>query len=442
LNVRLCCFFVLILWANSNASINLDQEFINLLKAEQIKPINNQVYCLKKNDENIQGIGTDQIIYPASISKLFTSLWALESYQANYKFETKLFIKEKSLHIEGNFDPFFGNEKMFFIISELNKLGISELENISFDQSLILFPNVEWPIDNYPTINAATIEKNLNMYFNTASWSADLKKEYDSTYANDPNAFNENNLLPEINFKVKNVFFRDQKYKKYYRTNSYYSLKAPPLHRYLKEMNLRSNNFVAHTLFLNLGGEQKFNEWLKNKFGSVKNRTFFYTGSGLPQFIKDKRLDNFSNCENVLYLVSLLEKEIKNQKLDLFDVMAVPISDAGTLKNRNYPIELQNSFVAKTGTLNNVSTLGGKLYTKSGAVLFGIFNNTSNIKGAKSIQDKLLLNIFNEFNGPDPFNYSANIFHTYRDIDDKSLFSPFEGGLTLFTPKLKNRRKN
>ena len=45
------------------------------------------------------------------------------------------------------------------------------------------------------------------------------------------------------------------------------TLKSPALYKYLKEINVKSNNYGAHTLFENLGGTTKFKSYAQSKLG-------------------------------------------------------------------------------------------------------------------------------------------------------------------------------
>ena len=380
-----------------------------------------QAYCYSDEQNNIYGKNINLKIRLASVSKLFTTLWALETLGPKYKYETKLFIKGKNLHIKGSLDPFLGDEKIFFLISQLNDLGFNKFDTITFDKTIQINPDAEIHSDQYPVITRATNARNLEIYFNTKNWSSALKTKYDSVASQDKTG----RIRPSVQFEIgkaqyveKNPFENDNETKQL-------TLSSPELQKYLKEINVKSNNYASHSIFLQLGGADKFENFLADRYNKKSDLIYLYNGSGLPQFINGTRFDNYSTCAVTAELIGALKYSAEDQEIKLSDVVAVPGSDAGTFRNRTFPSDYKNSFMGKTGTLTNTSNLAGALSTQNGFSFYGIFNEGKDIEGAKKVQTEMIRSLMTDLGGPLAFNYVIDPFNTYSDEDIKN-FRYFE----------------
>jgi D-alanyl-D-alanine carboxypeptidase/D-alanyl-D-alanine-endopeptidase (penicillin-binding protein 4) len=340
-----------------------------------------------------------------------TSLWAVEKLGVDHKYDTKLFIKGNNLHIEGSYDPFLGNEKMFFLVSQLNELGYNHFDKITFDRNLIIFPNAQYETDIYPVINAATMGQVLREYFNTQKWSADSRLEYKNFYQ----MAKTGKYRKDVQFDVQTVQMVDVNPFVSDETVKVLTLSSPGLYKYLKEMNVKSNNYVAETIFRHVGGVDNFSKFLKDRFELTADQIHFYSGSGLPTNVNGVRKDNYATCGVMLRLITELKNDIEKQGKTIEDVIAVPGSDGGTFRNRIFPADLKNSFVAKTGTLMHTSTLAGAMNTQDGFSFFGIFNQSKDISGSKIVQNSMVESIITEMGGPKSFDYTVERFHTYTN---------------------------
>lgn len=426
--------------ANGFASEKTDKDFDKFLTTYKVNPKNQQSYCFTDGEGKVQGQNIDLQIRLASVSKLLTSLWAVEEKGISYRYETKLIIKGDHLHIKGSFDPFMSNEKMLFLVSELNRLGYTHFSKITFDKLIQINPNAQTHTDVYPLITRDSNAKHLKTYFNTESWSKLFKAEYDRLKG----LAKKDRFVSDIKMKVDSV--------EYSETNPFgditesndevrvLTMSSPELHKYLKETNVKSNNYSSQTIFQDLGGASKFEAFLADRFSLSKDQIKLYNGSGLPTHISGSRYDNFATCAIMLDLISALKDSAERQGKEIEDVVAVPGSDAGTFRNRLNSSDLKNSFVAKTGTLMHTSSLAGAMSTKSGFNFFGIFNQTSDITGAKAVQNEMVRSIMTDLGGPKVFNYRVEGFHAYDnnetvknfDLDeesDLSDFSSIEGNL-------------
>ena len=225
------------------ASAQIDADFEGLLKTHKVTPINEQSYCYVDDQGSLQGKNINLQVRLASVTKLLTSLWAIEEKGINYRYDTKLFIQGNHLHLQGSFDPFMSNEKMLFLISQLNTLGYNHFDKITYDKNIQINPSAQSHTDQYPLITRDSNGRNIKMYFNTASWSSDFKLEYDRLAS----LARKERFLKTVEFSVDTVEYSgvnplgaDAKV---------LTLTSPKLYQYLKETNVASNNYSSHTIF-------------------------------------------------------------------------------------------------------------------------------------------------------------------------------------------------
>ncbi len=414
---------------NVLASEKTDKNWTQQLNAQGLDA-KDQSYCYTDEEGKAQGVNLDMRIRLASVSKLLTSLWAVDKLGMEYKYDMKLFIKGKNLHIQGAYDPFLGNEKMFYLVSQLNQLGYTSFDTITFDKNLLIDPDVAYESDEYPTMNSVTNGRNVKRYFNTATWSADTKEEYANYYA----LAKAGRFVKTPTFTVTNVQYVEANPFKDDAEAKVLTLSSPALYKYLKEMNIKSNNTVAETVFRQLGGLPEFQKYMSDRYKLTTDQIQFFTGSGLPNTINGVRKDNYATCSVMLNLISSLKETVEKQGHEIEDLVAVPGSDGGTFRNRIISADYKNSFVAKTGTLMHTSTLAGAMNTQKGFSFFGIFNQSTDISGSKIVQNSMVKSIMTEMGGPKAFNYEVEGFHTYtgdalKDLDVESDFSSIEDGL-------------
>ena len=418
------------------ASQNTDKEFDRLLTKFKVNPKTEQAYCYTDEKGNLQGTNLDLTVRIASVTKLLTSLWAVEELGIDFRHDTKLYVKGKHLHIAGSFDPFLSNEKMLFLISQLNMLGFTSFDKITFDKNLLIYPQAQSHTDTYPLITRDSNARNLRTYFNTSTWSAPFKAEYKRLAS----LAKAGRFLPDVSMKVGEVAYVDAiPFNKEDETVRMLTLTSPELYKYLKETNVKSNNYSSHTLFRHLGGEAKFEAWLANRYGLTADKIKLFNGSGLPSVVNGARKDNYASCTVMMEMIEELKLAAERQGREIEDVVAVPGADQGTFRNRLNSSDYKNTFVAKTGTLMHTSTLAGAISTVNGFSFFGIFNMTKDIVNAKEVQNNMVGILMAEMGGPKVFNYTVEGFHSYHKdenvkrledlLEEESDFSPIEGNL-------------
>lgn len=359
-----------------------------------------QAFCYVAKDGTVAGENIDTKVSIASVSKLFTTAWSLDSLGSDYKYETKIFIKDGIAHIEGSHDPVFGAAKIYWLLTELKKLKINVIKELTFHENFVFLPAV-MKMASYeakftdadgithvkyysPTTKETAI--NLKRYLNTSEWSAEIKADH--VAQNAVHDFIEKNLdltVDSIAPSNENPFIIDGKYEA---GTTIIKLKSTELHRIVKFMNAYSNNPIADLLFWGNGGKTAFDHYLETKFGAeMLNSVSFISGSGLPyQKIQDgkslSRIKNQASCRSVLKILARLDQHQNNKVSETLTKIDAPSTAKGqSIATDFMPVsgsegtiakKADRVFVGKTGSLMDTSALAGSLSTDRGIRHFAI----------------------------------------------------------------------
>lgn len=365
-------FLLAILFLSTN--VQAAPEFWNQLIKKHKLEASSQSFCVSNQDATNFESNLKLKIRPASVSKLYVTDWALNHPDIgfDYRYQTKIILSGKDLWIQGGHDPFFVSESIFYLIKFLNAHNISELDHVYFDQNFYF----NW-FDTQASITAE-----LRKYLTTKKWTTFIKNEYQATQ----NSIEARKLLidlSDLNLKVKSIQFSALAPTTVDQAWGYFS---SPLYKHIKQMNVYSTNFYAQKLFELLGNSEEFSRYMEKEIAATKDQLYFYTGSGLG--------DNYTTCEVSLKLLKHLEESIARSNLKISDVISVAGTDLGTLRNRFKTPTAEKAVVAKTGTLNDTSTLSGYLVTEKGLDFFGIFNHTTDPNNAHLFQEAVVMEIF------------------------------------------------
>lgn len=388
--------------------------------------LNSICYRLDQQGSNkYEGHHADELFEIASVSKVVTSYWAIRYLSPYYKFSTRIHITPVAphlfdVHLQGGRDPFWGRELTHFLFSQLNKKGVNEIRNLTFDENLIF----HWSAtsDYIETLNPSVIEiaKALRIHL------INLTKEYPRTRAEAAAA---GLFLPRtLSVKAQSVAYLPQSEFRVDGDTATYILNSVPLYRYLKEMNSVSNNHVADHLFNYLGGNEKFEDFIRQDLSMDSRDIQFINGSGnsVKETNEDGKLVkhyNKASCNTILKVLLNLHGVLKKKfGMDLENVMAVAGADEGTLKPRYDSI--RNSLVAKTGTVDPAVTLAGVISTAQGKVYFGIFMGTESAadwNNAREDVRRKVWELISLFGGRKSISYRARRFMPF---DQASEFIP------------------
>lgn len=384
-------------------------------------------FCFSDEKGNIKGPNPYRKVRLASTSKIVTTLMAIEKLGIDYEYTTKFYQDGDNIHIQGDLDPIISKRKLFFLLSQFNNLGITHIKNLTFDKNFHVFSKVEdIPMSELkPSADLTT--KSLKDYFTTSEWNL-LKKAYVDFINETPTEIVDElqirKNLDEIELSVDSISQVD-KNPLNEKTLVKYEMIAPVLAKYLKIMNIQSNNYIADQIFEKVGGEKAYQTYFKKlmneKIPNFKNlRTdfekdeadfSFYTGSGLNTTRSSQRVDNFASCALMIEMQKKLDQKLDAINREMQEIIAAPGVDIGTFKTRLNTPRLARSIVAKTGTLKHTSSLVGRVTTESGQIYFGMFHQMDGWKGnAKIVQNLMVSELLEQFGGPVKFKYEKEFF--------------------------------
>jgi hypothetical protein len=321
--------------------------------------------------------------YPlASVSKIFLTSWVLSTLGPDYRFQMDWRLKKISndgtydAYLRTNYDPIVNIEKIIFAISELNKKGVNKIRNLVIDEttrvylSVLSNPHIE--LMDVPVTTNQTIE-NLRTILNSTNWSSQTQTA-------------QNNLKQKISsikvpqyFSVDSInFFKSDRID----LNAYdqiLTIQSSPLLKYLKDLNVFSNNYVSDAFFSMLGGRVAFENFqIKHMNISIEDLNI-YTGSGLSIELNHQRFDNVGSCLSVLKTLKFLEAIAQHFNLNMGHILLTAGMDQGTYVSENL---FHRNVVLKTGRLFEVPTLNvaGISTSNNGKIYFAMmghdFNNS------------------------------------------------------------------
>ena len=372
----------LILIGFTTTSFALSSYWDRLLNIYQFDK-SKQSYCYRNKLGRIVGENVDLQVRPASVTKLYVTLWALEALKKDHRFKTKISIYENHLHIEGGNDPYFTTENLYYLVSALNEMGYQEFDSLSFDKKFYF----NWSDDS------ERISDLLMGYLNTTNWNEAHQLEFENLIFQNQNLGLNLPIRDEIRFKVSEISRNSRPNGNPIFT---WTFQSSPLSNHLKQMNIYSSNFIAQKIFDYLGGAQKFAKFIKQKFLVGKETISFQNGAGFEP--------NLTTCRLTISVIERLKFQIEKQGLSLPDLISVPGEDHGTLRYR-YRNHFAKTLVAKTGTLRHTSTLSGFLSTELGEKPFGIFNHSYNTDNARKLQDRFVKHLFVNIGNPQSYMY-------------------------------------
>lgn len=306
----------------------------------------------------------------ASLTKVATSLVALNQWGPKYQFETLVSttgtvengVLQGDLVIQGNGDPLFVWEEAIALGNQMNQLGIRKVTG-----NLIITGNFSMNFE--PRLNQSG--ELLKQALNADTWSGDVEYQYQQmpqgtarpkvAIAGSVQVVNFGTaLLPQRNLVLRH--------------------RSLPMAQILKLMNLYSNNVIAESLATSLGGAQVVAEQASLIAGFPRQEILLSNGSGLG-------VENRISPRAVCAMFAATQRYLQSYSLTLADLFPISGTDLGTIDGRSIP----RAAIVKTGTLNDVSALAGVVPTRDrGLLWFTIINRGTDLDNLRKGQDSLL----------------------------------------------------
>jgi D-alanyl-D-alanine carboxypeptidase/D-alanyl-D-alanine-endopeptidase (penicillin-binding protein 4) len=312
----------------------------------------------------------------ASLSKIATTLAALNKWGAKHQFTTNIYatgeinqgVVTGDLIIQGNGDPLFVWEEAIALGNALNQLGIKEIKgNILVTDKFYM---------NFES-QSLTAGKLLQQALNQNLWQSEITQQY---------------LQMPVGTKQPKVITTGQVQAikqlppQAQLLINHYSL---PLAEILRQMNIYSNNEMAQMLADLIGGAEIVAKSSAEIAGLPTTEIKLVNGSGLGE---ENKISPRAVCQMLMESDRLLQSN-NYSVADLFPTAGRDL--VGTVKDRGLP----KGTTIKTGTLDNVSALAGVIPTRDKSkgiaaqgdhVYFSIINYGRPVQYLRQQQDNLL----------------------------------------------------
>jgi D-alanyl-D-alanine carboxypeptidase/D-alanyl-D-alanine-endopeptidase (penicillin-binding protein 4) len=330
--------------------------------------------------DTIFSINHTESMIPASNTKLFTSAVALELMGGDYLLSTKLMTNDDDIsdgiingdiYIKGYGNAEFESDDLNLMVAELSGLGIKKItgkvigDDTYFDN---VYSRDDWISEEranvkLPAISALVVDRNRTTV------TKKRKGRYRTYFVNvdNPPLFASKKLKEKLDLHGIEV------------GGNAVSGQAPDsvitlvessimLKDLLKNINKKSDNFLAECLFKTLGAVysgQQGNSFFSTQaiLSYIRDNGIYYDGTQIVDGSGISRFDQVTAGA----LVGLLEKVYFNLKGfdDFYNSLSIAGVD-GTLEDRMRRSLAENNFRGKTGTLNGVSSISGYLTTADG----------------------------------------------------------------------------
>ena len=360
-------------------------EYVQALKVAGLDPQKQEIWLRTEGNVLIDRNGTIPVP-SASLTKTATSLAALATWGANKRFITSISASGKiaggvldgDLIVEGGGDPLFVWEDAIAIAQSLNQLGIKKVSG-----NLIIVGNFYMNYKSNPQKAGELLKQALT--------GVNLPSTLLNTEFKDVNIVKLATAPGMSGAKLPQVLIAGQIQVTIAPSSPIISLikhESLLLSEIIKQMNIYSNNEIAEMLATGVGGAEAVMKIVSKSSKFPISEIQLINGSGLG-------VENKLSPRAVCQIFRALQQTLQLANLTLPDIFPVAGGESlGTLKDRNLPV----GTTIKTGTLNEVSALGGVLPTRDrGLVWFVIVNRGSQIAQLRQQQDRLLHSLLKEW---------------------------------------------
>ncbi|MEM9450865.1 MAG: D-alanyl-D-alanine carboxypeptidase [Cyanobacteria bacterium P01_E01_bin.6] len=344
----------------------------------------------------------------ASLTKIATTLVALDVWGPDYQFETQVRYRGAiangvltgDLIIHGGGDPFFVWEEAIALGNALNELGIQTVTG-----DLVISGAFTMNFQEDPSVSGALLQRGMN----ATQWPLEAQQQFATMSqptrrpsvtiqgrvrvlpSDDVNQVLPSQVLGQDN-RVPGVI-PDEGATGLVSDGGAIAQDTPdptvlirhwsvPLIEMLRQMNLYSNNFMAEALATEAGGAEVVASRAASMTGVPANEIQLVNGSGLGV---DNRISARAVCSMLLSVQGMLT----SSGWSVADVFPVAGLDQGTIERRNIP----SYSAVKTGTLATVSALAGAIpigESEQDVVWFAVINWGSDLDILRDQQDVLL----------------------------------------------------
>lgn len=367
-------------------------QYLATLKAQGLNPERQAVWLRTDSTMLIDRNGTVPVS-AASLTKTATSLAAIKTWGLDKKFDTIVSANGKinqgtlegDLVIQGGGDPLFVWEDAIALAQSLNQLGINRVSG-----NLLVVDKFHMNYQSDPQKAGGFLKQALTgINLPPALLNTELKDVNIVKLPTAPTTSPATTTLPQVPIAGAVIV-----------TNAAPAGITPlirhhslPLVDIVRQMNIYSNNEIAQILADSVGGPEQVMKIVSTTAKFPPAEIQLINGSGLG-------VENRLSPRAISQIFRTLQQNLQPVNLNLADILPVAGAESvGTLKDRRLPV----GTTMKTGTLNEVSALGGVLPTRDrGLVWFVILNQGSQITKLRQQQDTLLQSLVNQWGAVTP----------------------------------------
>jgi serine-type D-Ala-D-Ala carboxypeptidase/endopeptidase (penicillin-binding protein 4) len=350
----------------------------------------------KMDGSTVVELGSNLAFNPASNVKIATAYAVLKTFGPDYRFPTNVWTDGTvdpatgtltgNIYVSGR-DPIFGYEHAVSIANELNHLGIRNV-----DGNLIVTSDFAM---NYSSATSRT-SQTLFASLDASKRSAAATRAW-LNFLNNTGRANKGYSIPSVTFtgtaSVQPIPAS---------LRVLFTHESAPMRDIVKATLCYSNNFLAERLGDMLGGPFAVGRVVQINAGIQPSEFNIQTSSGLGI--------NRVTPAAMMKLLRSFSDDLARYGMKYSDIMPVAGVDKGTLEERFDSDFSKGSIVGKTGTLGQtdggVSALAGEMNTRSGKLLFVIFNQRGSVSRFRSFQNLYVSMIQGQFGGAAPLDYT------------------------------------
>ncbi len=319
-----------------------------------------------------EGVATHQgaIAFPAaSLTKVATTLAALDRWGAEHQFETRVGLRGSlgedgvlsgDLVVQGGGDPLFVWEEAIALGNALEALGVRQVTG-----NLIVAGNFAMNFQTVPTVAGTLLRQGID----GQRWSSEVTAQHREMPPDTP--------IPQVAIAGTIIAEADAEPAV---DRWLVNRRSLPLAAILKAMNIYSNNVMSDLVADSVGGTAEMVAIAQQAANLEPGELRLINGSGLGEA-------NQISAQSVVAMLTATQRALQSSPYNLADLYPIAGEDQGTLAFRNLP----DQAALKTGTLATVSTLAGVFPSRDrGPVWFAILNRGGNLDSLRQRQDQLL----------------------------------------------------
>lgn len=370
------------------------------------RPVHLVYHAETLEGETVASVRGDEPINPASVVKVATTLWALESLGPDHRFDTVISTRGEldpgrgilygDLLVEGSGDPDFHQENAFLLAARLNQIGVREVRGaLRINQSFwIGWEGGSERMKKDPIDRAMLMGTRLRKALDPNRWDSGARRawgEFAARYglpaSPPPGVAVLNGVGLETSAEPGRVLLRHR---------------SKPLVETLRRFNCYSNNDIERLESV-LGSPGALARRLVEAWQVPAETVQLQTTSGLGTNRLTPRL--------VVRLLKALRQTTEGLGLPIESLLPVAGCDPGTLNHSFSPLcrgATATSVVAKTGTLTTTdggtAVLAGFVNTARGEIAFCVAapRAAGRLQHARRAEAAWIQSLLARFDGPRP----------------------------------------